>query len=380
MLQSPNTTMDDYDAALPPSIRRSPRAALEAQKLQDQQRFQRFDFDDSDDSDAQDSDEAIPPPISRSRSNSVNSQPSTRPTSRHETPSIVNPLRAHPVEPVVTTTPSHKFSYPLRAPTEPSEPSPPVPQRRRSRGLNSYRTNKKIPLHLRRQPSLETIASVASVATNASGDYRDPPEAQAPPPEFFTLEDEDGSQEEDERQEDSPVTPTFAEIVPKPASSKTASLKALSSKSSSGSSGRSSTPAETPLEYGSLDHHTPQSLFRKMMPRRVDEKPPSPSRLVIEREVTINRTSNPSKLSSNHSNSTTSLEHRRSPAPSTINMERSNSKSSSEWSASGFDISGLTEAEIKKCKKKGINPALYAEMRAAKKGKWTSPIAGNTFL
>jgi hypothetical protein len=61
---------------------------------------------------------------------------------------------------------------------------------------------------------------------------------------------------------------------------------------------------------------------------------------------------------------------------------RSGSKSSgsSTWSASNFDISALTEAEIKKCKKKGINPALYAEMRAAKKGKWTSPIAGNTFL
>jgi hypothetical protein len=43
-------------------------------------------------------------------------------------------------------------------------------------------------------------------------------------------------------------------------------------------------------------------------------------------------------------------------------------------------MSTLSEAEIKKCKKKGINPALYAEMRAARKGKWTSPIAGTTFL
>jgi hypothetical protein len=65
-----------------------------------------------------------------------------------------------------------------------------------------------------------------------------------------------------------------------------------------------------------------------------------------------------------------------------VERSRSGSKSSgsSKWSASDFDTSTLTEAELKKCHKKGINPALYAEMRAAKKGKWTSPIAGNTFL
>jgi hypothetical protein len=62
------------------------------------------------------------------------------------------------------------------------------------------------------------------------------------------------------------------------------------------------------------------------------------------------------------------------------NSESGNSRSSSTWTASSHDISGLTQEELRKCRKKGINPSLYAEMKAARKGKWTSPIAGNTFL
>ncbi|KAJ4294268.1 hypothetical protein N0V90_007958, partial [Kalmusia sp. IMI 367209] len=45
------------------------------------------------------------------------------------------------------------------------------------------------------------------------------------------------------------------------------------------------------------------------------------------------------------------------------------SVSSKDWRSSNYDTSGLTEAELKKCKKKGINPALYAEMKAARKGR-----------
>lgn len=52
------------------------------------------------------------------------------------------------------------------------------------------------------------------------------------------------------------------------------------------------------------------------------------------------------------------------------------------WQSSDHDISGLSEAEIRKLRKKGINPALYAEMKAAKKGKskWVGPLLGNSFL
>lgn len=52
------------------------------------------------------------------------------------------------------------------------------------------------------------------------------------------------------------------------------------------------------------------------------------------------------------------------------------------WSSSDYDVSGLSTVEIDKLRKKGINPALYVEMQAARKGKWkwVSPIVGNTFL
>jgi hypothetical protein len=211
------------------------------------------------------------------------------------------------------------------------------------------------------------------VTTTASDDQsiygHDPPEVEAPSPDWFTLED------------DPPTNPPPS-IMSKPSSMH----------SSSGSSRGTSTPVETPLEYGSLDHHTPQSLFRKMMPRRLTDKtqdaPPSPTRLVIAKSTSVDRTS---AHISNFSRSTTSLsdEQRSVPEERSLqsvldNVERSRSGSkssgSSKWSASDFDISTLTETELKRCQKKGINPALYAEMRAAKKGKWTSPIAGNTFL
>ncbi|TKA23453.1 hypothetical protein B0A50_07480 [Salinomyces thailandicus] len=52
------------------------------------------------------------------------------------------------------------------------------------------------------------------------------------------------------------------------------------------------------------------------------------------------------------------------------------------WSSSAYDTSGLSTAEIRKLRKKGINPALYAEMKAARKGKgkWVGPLVGNTFI
>jgi len=61
------------------------------------------------------------------------------------------------------------------------------------------------------------------------------------------------------------------------------------------------------------------------------------------------------------------------------------SVSSTEWQGSDFDTSGLSPEKIKKLKKKGINPALYAEMQQARKGqgkgkRWVSPLTGNTFL
>ena len=52
------------------------------------------------------------------------------------------------------------------------------------------------------------------------------------------------------------------------------------------------------------------------------------------------------------------------------------------WQSSDYDTSELTDAEIRKLQKKGINPALYAEMKAAKRGqkKWVGSLLGNGFI
>ncbi|KAF7186769.1 hypothetical protein HII31_12001 [Pseudocercospora fuligena] len=52
-----------------------------------------------------------------------------------------------------------------------------------------------------------------------------------------------------------------------------------------------------------------------------------------------------------------------------------------KWHASDYDTSGLSEREIKKLEKKGVNPALYAEMKAARgSGKVVGALTGNTYV
>ncbi|GAB7345520.1 hypothetical protein MBLNU457_3835t1 [Dothideomycetes sp. NU457] len=73
------------------------------------------------------------------------------------------------------------------------------------------------------------------------------------------------------------------------------------------------------------------------------------------------------------------------PQRSNSSASTSGSVSSTEWQGSDFDTSGLSPEKIAKLKKKGINPALYAEMKQARKGqgkgkRWVSPLTGNTFL
>ncbi|KAM0711863.1 hypothetical protein Q7P35_001233 [Cladosporium inversicolor] len=57
-------------------------------------------------------------------------------------------------------------------------------------------------------------------------------------------------------------------------------------------------------------------------------------------------------------------------------------KQLSEWKSSEFDVSGLSEKKLAKLKKKGINPQLYMEMKAARggKGKFVGPLVGNTYI
>ena len=361
----------DLDDALPPPIRRSPRATLQARK-----QYRDHHSLGLDDSSGQ-LDQHAPPPTAPNQSPWSSSGQHKASLLRQPLSSGLDPLRAHPVDTLPPKSPARRYPHPPQEPepkdTTSSDPAPltePLASRRHPRGLVSYRNNKRgassikrLPPHLRQKTSLETIHSVATATSDDQSDYgQDPPEAEAPSSEWFTLEDD---------------------VYSNPPPSITS--KPSSTHSSTDSSKQSTTPVETPLGYASLDHHSAPSLFRKMMPRKLSDKmhdgPPSPARLVIEKSTSISRSSSSFTLAD--SASSANEEHRS--LHSVLeevdrNRSRSKSSGSSKWSASDFDTSTLSEAEMKRCKKKGINPALYAEMRAAKKGKWTSPIAGNTFL
>jgi hypothetical protein len=316
--------MDDDDA-LPPPIRRSPRATLEHHTAQHELSSRREGH------------EKAASVVRGSRSASLDSGPTP-----HNGPRT-NPLASHPItnsSSGITNFSRHKFSHPFWEELKPfgvdnSKPppqAPPIPRRSPAR-LKSFRGNKRLPMHMRRQPSLETIASVTTTQSVASDeDEPDPDEARAPSPD-----------------------------------------------SSSISSQQSSNTGIVPAHCRDQEPHSPKSpksLFQKMTHRKRSEPPSIPDHLVIERKVSFDRSSHHTDVTS--SNQSQSLE--RPFSSGLFSTERSQSGSSSGWSASNFDVSSLSESEIKKCKKRGINPALYAEMKAARRGKWTSPIAGNTFL
>ncbi|GAB7335373.1 hypothetical protein MBLNU13_g07754t1 [Cladosporium sp. NU13] len=64
------------------------------------------------------------------------------------------------------------------------------------------------------------------------------------------------------------------------------------------------------------------------------------------------------------------------------NHTPSESGDKKDWKSSEFDVSGLSEKKLAKLKKKGINPQLYMEMKAARggKGKLVGPLVGNTYI
>jgi hypothetical protein len=346
----------DYDDAAPPAIRRSPRAALERQIALRQAREADDDFDEA------------APSVPRSRAASLENGPALQ----HNSPaSNFNPLRSHPVDPLtshpvdpgLTASSRHRFSHPFWEQLAPFQadnssapiPTPPALPRRSPARLKSFRSNKRLPPHLRHRTSLETINSVTTTASNASDDEEpDPLEARAPSLYSFTLEDDPAS---------TPVPPSDSLSL------------ASSYRSSSTNSQQSVKPPFALVRSRDSEPHSPKSLFRKMTHRKPSDATSVPERLLIERKVSFDRSSHRSSLSG--SNQSLPLEQSSSPA---LLDAPSQSGSSSGWSASNFDITSLSESEIKKCKKKGINPALFAEMKAARKGKWTSPIAGNTFL
>ena len=379
---------DDY----PHPIRRSPRAAHELQQvfeqlqLENNRRDHEFDHEEDEDSDYDLYDEETPP-IPQRHPDSYDELPTPPPNEPPpRSPSHVNPLRFHPVasngsqgapepapEPAPAATPVQRpapprfrFSHPFRDQLYAQRQPDPAP-RRHPTNLVSYKpANQRLHPRLRRRTSLDTIASVTT--TNSILDSED---VETPSPSMFTLESE------------YPITPDVdlgrppMSEPPKPASLpeslRTASL-------SSTHSMHPTTPvssASSAGTAGTAETYPPKGILRKLKPGKRKDSVGTDGggdRLVIERTVSVDQTSYRSN-SSSASNTLSSGTPSRYP-PS----ETGNSRSSSTWTASSHDISGLTPDEIKKCKKKGINPSLYAEMKAARKGKWTSPIAGNTFL
>lgn len=65
----------------------------------------------------------------------------------------------------------------------------------------------------------------------------------------------------------------------------------------------------------------------------------------------------------------------------TVSENGSSTSSGGQWTSSEYDTSSLSEKEIAKLEKKGINPALYAEMNAARGGKRRfGALTGNSFV
>lgn len=64
------------------------------------------------------------------------------------------------------------------------------------------------------------------------------------------------------------------------------------------------------------------------------------------------------------------------------NHAPSESGEKKDWKSSEYDVSGLSEKKLAKLKKKGINPQLYMEMKAARggKGRLVGPLVGNTYI
>lgn len=371
----------DPDDAFPPPIRRSSREALQM-RASTQPSWLNDD----------DSDDAAPPPISRQRSASLDDSTSSKtpPRPSHSTPPVPrkSPLRSLVDSPQSPTQQAKNFSHPFQArppklgPLQPSNPGPlqhpnptPVqpppnprplaqrilPYRNRPKAV-SGRSNPRLPPSLRRWSSLETIDSVTT--TQSAQDEDTPrPSIDSTSTRVLTLDEEYNSSDHysasiapsTTRSDDTDsVRSTF---TPTPSTAPTSSTKSLPMHACKQSSG--------------------SSLVRKLTPARFNEPLIMPAHLEIEKTVSFDQTS----YRSNSSSSIMTISSGRPSANgNSSSAGSSRSLNSQDWKSSEYDTSGLSEAELKKCKKKGINPSLYAEMKAARKGKWVSPIGGNTIL
>lgn len=182
---------------------------------------------------------------------------------------IVNSLRAHTIDPTAQPDDGHGRPCPSRVGSEQPDPVLLVSPRRRSRVLNSYRANKKVPLHLLQQPNAEKIGSVSNTV---SGENQSLSEGERLHPTEPT-QDNNGPR-------------TRSHTTSSAALSQASSLRAASSIYSNQRAGPSLTPDHTCADQSS------PSLFRRIMARRTEQSE-RPTRLVIQRNVSIDHTSSP---------------------------------------------------------------------------------------
>ena len=156
-------------------------------------------------------------------------------------------------------------------------------------------------------------------------------------------------------------------------------------------------------DYQSSDHYrtsedsvpgipdkTPRIIKRTSLSQRSERLSiSSTDHLGLDRVGTLSITpSNNSRWNDSASHHTLKPSGAPSMAPSISPSTRAPSESgrssltSSDWKSSEYDISGLSEKKLAKLKKKGINPQLYMEMKAARggKGKLVGPLVGNTYI
>ncbi|KAK0897818.1 hypothetical protein LTR91_020663 [Friedmanniomyces endolithicus] len=137
----------------------------------------------------------------------------------------------------------------------------------------------------------------------------------------------------------------------------------------------------TPLVQKQTYHHQPQQPQQQPQPRPPTTHRTSIASTASRASTTAGATRGDWEDSASHHTVSVAGDN---DSDSKLREEGNSSSSSSTmpWSSSEYDVSGLSPSEIRKLRKKGINPALYAEMKAARKGKgkWVGPLVGNTFI
>lgn len=251
----------------------------------------------------------------------------------------------------------------------------------------SYRNSPRMPYNLRRWSSLETIDSVQTAQGLSRENSHEGAESthttsttatSSSERRYLSFYDDDDDEEREDAHYDEDLTAGGISITP-PASIMplpTTPSDISRPQSSASSSIRS---ASTTTQGSGPKRATAVAIIKKLRGKSEPEPLLTPDNLEAEKRGCLDQRSR-----SDSSNSTMTISSGRPSELAFHGFSQSSgsqlSVSSKDWKSSNFDTTGLSEAELKKCRKKGINPALYAEMKAARKGRFVSPIGGNTFI